>query len=208
MLRIMKKEIDPEGSKVLFGEPVSEHCFGAHWKVHSGDWRVEGEWITGRNRENRPGMMFLRGDFPGDVLVDFEARTVPPSSHDINVMWNGSWDGMKNERGTAYVAGLEGWWEGKVGIEKSPEYKLTAGTPLFDFNPGRIYRIQTGSIGGHCFIFVDGGLALEMTDPDPIDSNRFTKVGFEAYCSHIQVRSVRVLAVAWRPIEMKYAAEF
>ncbi len=208
MLRIMKKEIDIAESKVLFREPVSERGFREHWKVHSGDWTVEGEWITGRNRENRPGMVFLRGDYPGDVLVDFEARTVPPSSHDINVMWNGSWDEMKNERGTAYVAGLEGWWEGKVGIEKSPEYRLTAGTPLFEFDPGRIYRIQAGSIGGHCFIFVDGCLALEMTDPDPIDSTRFTKVGFEAYCSHIQVRNVRVLAAAWRPLDIQYTAEF
>jgi hypothetical protein len=120
MLRIMKKEIDPAGSKVLFNEPVSERGFDAAWRVHSGDWRVEDGWLTGRNPENRPGMVFLKGDFPGDVMVDFDARTVPPSSHDINVMWNGCWDAAKNERGTAYVAGLEGWWEGKAGIEKSP----------------------------------------------------------------------------------------
>jgi hypothetical protein len=44
-----------------------------------------------------------------------------------------------------------------------------------------------------------------MTDPDPIDSTRFTKVGFEAYGSHIQVRNVRVLAAAWSPSSEVYA---
>ena len=129
-------------------------------------------------------MVFLNGDYPGNVLMDFEARTVPPSSHDIDFMWNGSWDDRKNQRGVAYVGGIEGWWDGKVGIERSPEYKLVAATPLFDFRPGQVYRIQGGSIEGHCFIFVDGRLLVELTDPDPIDSTRFAKVGFEGGGEH------------------------
>lgn len=75
-------------------------------------------------------------------MMDFEARTVVPCTHDIDVMWNGSWDAAKGERGTAYVAGLEGWRQGKAGIEKSPDYKLTACTPLFDFEPGKTYHVQ------------------------------------------------------------------
>lgn len=208
MLEIIGKSIDLDKSEVLYDEPVSKKCFTDKWVVHSGEWQVQGEWLSGKNPDNCPGMTFLKGDYPGNVLVDFEARTVPPCTHDIDFMWNGSWDNVKNQRGIAYVAGLEGWWAGKVGIEKSPEYKLTAGTPLFDFDPGRTYRIQGGSINGHCFIFVDGRLALEMTDPDPIDSSKFTKVGFEAYCSHIQVRNVRVLRINWSPVALKYVPEF
>ena len=115
---------------------------------------------------------------------------------------------VQNCRDVAYVFGLEGWWEGKVGFEKSPEYKLVAGTPLFDFEAGRTYRIQGGSIDGHCFLFVDGRLVLEVTDPDPIDSQRYAKVGFEAYASHIQIRNIRVYRLAWQPRPLSYAAEF
>lgn len=208
MLRIMKKEIDLDRSRILHDAPISRENFSRHWRVYGGQWRVEDEWLIGRNPDNSPGMLFLQGDYPGDVLVDFEARTVLPCSHDIDFMWNGSWDEARNERGVAYVGGLQGWWEGKVGIEKSPEYKLTAATPLFDFQPGRIYRIQGGSIEGHCFVFIDGRLALEVTDPDPIDSQRFTKVGFEAYCSHIQIRKVQVRSIAWRRTDMSYTREF
>ncbi len=208
MLEIMGKNIDLEKSELLYDEPISAKRFTANWIVYGGDWQVQGEWLAGKNPANCPGMVFLKGDYPGNVLVDFEARTVLPCTHDIDFMWNGSWDSEKNQRGLAYVAGLEGWWTGKVGIEKSPEYKLTAGTPLFDFNPGQTYRIQGGSIDGHCFIFVNGQLILELTYPDPIDSRKFTKVGFEAYCSHIQIRNVKVRRIAWQPVPLKYTPEF
>ena len=36
-------------------------------------------------------MAILKQDFPGNALVEFEAQTILPSSHDINVMWNGEW---------------------------------------------------------------------------------------------------------------------
>lgn len=208
MLKLMRKEIDLENSPILYAEPLTPETFARDWRIYSGEWQVEGEWLTGRNPGNFPGMVFLRADFPGNVLVEFEARTVLPCTHDINFMWNGSWDEGRNERGVAYVAGLEGWWQGKVGIEKSPEYKLNAGTPLFDFTPGQAYHILGGSIDGHCFIFANGRLLLEVTDPDPIDSQKYTKVGFEAYCSHIQVRNVQVRRIAWRAVVERYIPEF
>jgi len=87
-------------------------------------------------------------------------------------------------------------------------HKLNALTPLFRFEPGRIYHIQGGSIDGHCFVFVDGRLAIELTDPDPIDSSRYVKIGFEAYCSHIQIRNVKIWRLAWEAVEASYIPEF
>jgi hypothetical protein len=208
MLRIIGKEIDLDRSEVLYSAPVSAEMLSRDWKSYSGEWWVDGDWINGRNPHNNPGMIVSRGDFRGNVLVDFEARTMLPSTHDINFMWNGSWDEARDRRDVAYVLGLEGWWDGKVGFEKSPEYKLVAGTPLFDFEPGHIYRLQGGSIDGHCFLFVDGRLVLEVTDPDPIDSQRYAKVGFEAYASHIQLRNIEVRRLAWQPRLQQYAPEF
>jgi hypothetical protein len=209
MLRIIGKEIDLEQSPILYSEPVSAAMLGRDWKIRSGEWWVDGDWINGLNPHNNPGMIVSHGDFKGNVLVEFEARTVLPSTHDINFMWNGSWDERADCRDVAYVFGLEGWWEGKVGFEKSPEYKLVAGTPLFDFAPGRIYRLQGGSIDGHCFLFVDGQLVLEITDPNPIDSARYAKVGFEAYASHIQIRNIQIRSLtSWQTLAKQYAPEF
>jgi hypothetical protein len=208
MLHIIRKQIDLARSTLLYDTPVSPESLAADWQVYSGEWTVDSGWLTGKNPGNFPGMIVSRAGFPGNVIVDFEARTVPPCTHDINFMWNGSWDEAKNERGVAYVAGLQGWWAGKIGFEKSPEYKLNAATPLFDFEPGRIYHIQGGSIEGHCFVFIDGRLVLEVTDPDPIDGQRFARVGFEAYCSHIQIRNIKVWRPAWAAVDMRYTPEF
>jgi hypothetical protein len=208
MLKIMHKLIDMEHSPLLLDEPFSPANFGSRWKVYSGEWWIDGEWLTGKNPENCPGMVVSTDDFTGNILLDFEAMTVQPSTHDINAMWNGSWDEEINRRGTAYVAGVEGWWDGKVGIEKSPEYKLTAGTPLFDFNPGQTYHIQCGSVDGHCFIFIDGRLILEVTDPDPIDSQKHAKIGFEAYSSFIRIRNLQVKRITWQPLDDSYRPEF
>ena len=205
---IMKKIIDLENSPILLEDDFKGDDFDERWEVKTGEWRVEGGWCYGQYRENAPGMIVSKGDFTGDVLVEFDAQNVLPSNHDINVMWNGSWDEKSNKRDVAYVAGLQGWWEGKVGIEKSPEYKLNAGTPLFNYEAGKIYHIIAGSIEGHCFMIVDGKLLLEVTDPDPIDSSKYGKVGFEAYCSSIRITNVKVRQIKWKPKEMRYEPNF
>jgi len=208
MLYIMKKKIDLENSPVLYSKPFTEETLKNDWKVFGGEWWLEDGWLNGKNPGNFPGMIVSRLDFPGNVMLEFEARTVEPCTHDINFMWNGIWDEEKNIRGLAYVAGVQGWWEGKIGIEKSPEYKLNAATPLFDFQPGKTYKILGGSIDGHCFIYVDEKLCLEVTDPDPIDNKKYTKVGFEAYCSFIQVRNLIIRQIEWQPNELSYIPEF
>ena len=207
-LLIMKKRIDLKASPVLYDRAVSAEALAKDWEVLSGEWRVENGWLHGANPLPRPGCIMLRQPFPGNVLVECLAATVAPSTHDIDVMWNASWDRSADARGTAYVAGVQGWWDGKVGIEKSPAYKHVAAAPCPWFQPGREYRIQAGSIDGHCFLFVDGALRLEMLDPDPIDSSRSTGVGFEAYQSMIRIRDVVVRRIVWQPREQEYRKEF
>ena len=207
-LLIMKKRILLDRSPVLFDRPFGPESLRTDWQVRGGQWRVEGEWLSGKNPENAPGMVTSRARYAGNVLLEFEARTVPPSTHDIDCMWNGSWNEESNTRGVAYVAGLEGWWEGKVGFEKSPDYKLNAATPLWPFTPGQSYGMQVGSVDGHVFVFVDGRLVLEVTDPDPIDTSVHGLIGFEAYASMIQVRRVIVRQIAWEERAQSYPPEF
>ena len=106
---LMKKQILLDSSEVLYEKArFTQEEFNAQWTVHHSEWEVEDGWLVGNNRGNWPGMAILKQDFPGNVLVEFEAQTVLPSSHDINVMWNGEWLPDTDQRGIAYVAGLQG----------------------------------------------------------------------------------------------------
>ena len=205
---LMKKKILIRESEILFNRESFTPADLSLFNFHHSDWNIVNGWLEGKNPGNHPGMAILKQDFKGNILVEFDAQTITPSTHDINVMWNGEWIDSLDQRGTAYVAGLEGWWTGKVGIEKSPEYTFMLGTGLFDFEPGKTYRIQAGSIEGHCFILADGVLLLEGMDPDPIDHQKFTRVGFEAYSSHIRLKNVIIRRIRWEPVEMYYDPEF
>lgn len=205
---LMKKKIITNSSKVLFNLDEVKDIPKEMWTIHHSSWHAESGWLIGENRGNWPGMIILKQDFPGNVLVEFDAQTVLPSTHDINVMWNGEWLGKTDQRGVAYVAGLQGWWTGKVGIEKSPDYKFMTGTSLFKFMPGKVYRIIAGSIDGHCFILADGQLLLETMDPEPINNQKYTRVGFEAYASKIKIKNITIRQISWEIAEMKYDPEF
>ncbi|MCK5461532.1 MAG: hypothetical protein KAI95_00905, partial [Bacteroidales bacterium] len=128
-LELMRKEIILSSCPILFEDEITSESLAKNWTTHHSEWWLEDGWLHGKNPGNHPGMVILNKDFPGNVLVEFEAKTVEPSTHDINVMWNGEWLDSIDQRGVAYVAGLQGWWKGKVGIEKSPDYKFMVGTP-------------------------------------------------------------------------------
>ena len=123
-------------------------------------------------------------------------------------MWSGNWNEEKNARGLAYVAGLGGFWDRKVGFEKSDEYKLVAATKLMDFEADHVYHMQCGSIGGHVFVVVDGVVALEIRDPDPIDQEKNGRVGFEAFSTRVAYRDLKVLRAEYIQVKEHYEKEF
>jgi hypothetical protein len=207
-LQLINNEIDVNRSKILFNNVISRENFNDNFITYNSKWTVEDGWITGHNPDESAGMAIMKQDFPGNILLDFEASTILPSTHDINFMWNGEWSDILNSCGNAYVGSICGWYGGRVGIEKSPQYKLIATTPNSNFIPGRSYRIQAGSIDGNCFIFIDGKLAIELNDPDPLDSTRYTKVAFTAWTSWIKIKNIVIRQISWNTLNRKYIPEF
>ncbi|MDD4312929.1 MAG: hypothetical protein PHW41_10655 [Eubacteriales bacterium] len=207
-MRLLQKEVNLENCPILWHKPITKEVLQSDFDIRGGNWHVEDGWLVGENRENYPAMVISQQDFFGDVILEFRAMTILPCTHDINAMWSGSWNYETNTRHIAYVCGLQGWWHGKVGFEKSPDYKLNAATPLFPFIPGREYFVQMGSFNGHAFILIDGALVLEITDPDPIDTSKYGRFGFEAYCSKLRFRDICLRKAVWRTVEEHYDAEF
>ena len=209
VLKLAFCDVDLKNSEVIFEkESFCRKCFDEIFEVKCGEWTVEDGWAVGKNHKMSPGMIVSRDNFFGDVMVEITAKMVAPSTHDINVMINGEWDEEKNERGLAYVAGVEAFWHGNVGFEKSPEYKLTAATPLFKFDPEAEHNFKMGNADGKIFVLVDDELCLEITDPDPLDTSKYGKIGFEAYSSWWKFKGLKVYKLKYEKIEEYYNPEF
>ncbi len=209
MFKLMGKDLYPEKMEILYDRPFSKESLEEDFVIKSGDWHVDEEgWLIGKNPENKACMVISKKDFLGDVLLEVEASTILPCTRDINVMWHGSWNAETNRRHVAYVAGMEGWWNGNIGFEKSPKYDLVCATNLFPFEPGRIYHIMVGDIKGHIFVVVDGKVCLEIMDPDPIDNLPYGKIGFEAFCSYLRFRNPKVRRITYDKVTCHYDPEF
>lgn len=208
-LYLVGHNVDFNKSEILLDEAeFTCESFERLFEVKTGEWSVEDGWVVGKNPKMCPGMIVSRDDYFGNVMVEITAKMVAPSTHDINVMVNGEWDLEKDCRGMAYVAGVEAFWHANIGFEKSPEYKLTAATQLFDFDPDAEHNFRLGNIDGKVFVLVDGKLCLEITDPDPLDSSKYGKIGFEAYSSWWKFKNLKVHKLSYEKVEEYYNPEF
>jgi hypothetical protein len=179
-----------------------------HFEIKGGKWYVEDGWLIGENRSCTADMIVTKDKFFGDILVEFDAATVLPSTRDINVTIHGSWNDESNSRGVGYVFGLEGFWEGYVGFERSPDYSFLVLTDLLDFTPGETYHIAVGNISNTFFLFINNRLAFQITDPAPYDVNEHGLVGFEAFCTRVKYKNLSIKRLVAEDDWKTYKAEF
>jgi len=208
VLRLIDKEIDVYGSTVMFDRTLNKQNIFSVFDMHNSDWSVENGWLTGKNPSETAGMAIIKQEFTGNILLEFECRTVLPSTRDINFMWNTEWSQMINSCGNGYVGSICGWWTKRAGIEKSPDFKLRATSSNFTFKAGKTYKVCAGNIDGNCFIFIDDRLLIELYDPDPIDTTKYNKVAFSAYSSWVQFKNIIIRQITYNPLRINYKPEF
>ena len=63
-------------------------------------------------------------------------------------------------------------------------------------------------MGGHIFVAVDGVVALEIRDPDPIDQEKNGRNGFEAFSTRVAYRDLKVRRAEFTPAKERYEKEF
>ncbi len=207
-LRLVGCDVYLNESEVLLSiDSFTEETLHEHFDIKTGEWYVEDGWLVAKNPKCCPGMVVSKKDFFGSVMLEITAKMVAPSSHDVNIMINGEWDDEKG-RGNAYVAGMEAFWHGNIGFEKSPTYTLTAATNLFDFDPEKEYCFQLGNAGGKLFVRVNGQNCLEITDPDPLDTSKYGKIGLEAFSSWFKCKNLKVYQLKYEKVPEYYCPEF
>ena len=193
------KEIIVIGNSLRLSECELLHSFEtfdpAQWSIvtHTPKWTVEPRRIVGGGPdEPHHGQIFFNEPVKGDVVLEFDARILPPSYHDIVWFWNTRFGGSPEPWSAGYLGCLGGWYADMAGIEKLPDYKPSAIAPSFRTEPGRWYHIVSGSLGFEHFIAVDGKLVTYFADaavPDPSEPGYF---GFGIFESHAEFTRLKV----------------
>ena len=175
------------------------------WQVMAGEWKQENGYLIGAERGNKGGILFSRKSFDENVIFTFTAKTVLPATRDVNAVFSAHWDTDIDYLGNAYVIGLNGWYEHKSGIERSPEVGLRSLTGAYHYTPGNEVRITTGIIDGHSFLYVGDEMISELIDPHYISGGH---VGFSPYCTILAIKDIQVRKAVWTPFEQSYEPEF
>lgn len=177
------------------------------WSVVVGTpkWTVHPDRIVGGGPDVRThGQIFCRVPVEGDVVMSFDAKILPPCDHDLVWFWNTRLDAKPWGRG--YLGCLGGWFSDMAGIEKLPDYGVSAIAPSCPTRPGQTYRIVSGSVDGIHFIFVDGRLVTYFADSGyPKDGPGH--FGFGVYESYAEYSNLTVYRPSWTPLEPSYRRE-
>lgn len=204
MLRIKRRDIIVDKSELLYEADFSNPKQLEDFEITGGNWVVENGWLTAEKKDDGGGLIYSHKHYLGDVLIEFEGRTVLPYDNDLNyTICAKGWDYKNNDADISYIGGLQGWWLGKTGIERAPEYNVSALTSLHNFTAGQTYLIQAGKVGNTIFMFIDGVLAVEIIDANPIVD--FGRVGLGVYASKAQFRNFKVYKPYVRDFDVSYA---
>lgn len=194
MINLMAKKVYPEKSELLYEADFTEELLKRDFEITGGNWSVGSDgYLYGSIDCDGGGLIYSYKHFMGDVIMDFYASTIAPCANDLNFTFCAKgWDYEKNDADVSYIAGLQGWWTGRTGIEKYPSLTHQAMTYFDGFVPGKEYHIQTGRVGKSCFICIDGKVVIELIDGDPIVG--FGRLGFGVYASKARYRNLKVYA--------------
>ena len=203
-LHLCGKKIDIENSPVVLSYQPDEN-FEKVFRRLRGDWSVENGWLIGAETGNFGGILLTREFYEKDVMISFTMASVLPATRDLNALFCARVDEENEYLGDSYVCGLNGWYEHKSGIERSPEIGLRSLTGAYTYTPGQEIRVTTGIIEGHSFLYADDVFVSELIDPHYISGGH---VGFSPYCTKLAIKDIEVRRAVWTPFEQSYEPEF
>ena len=203
-LKLLGKRVELDQCPVLM-EYSPEENFLDKWQVMLGNWEYSDGWLIGTEPGNQGGILFSRESYDEDIIFSFTAKTVLPATRDVNALFCAHWDKDIDYLGNAYIIGLNGWYDHKSGIERSPETGLRCLNDAYRYTPGSEVRITTGIIKDHLFLYADDTLVTELIDPHYISGGH---VGFSPYCTKLAIKDIKVQKAVYTPIRQSYDPEF
>lgn len=202
-LLLLGKKINVDECEIVFTYQGEEN-WQDFFDVKAGNWRCENGYLIGKELENKGGILYTKMSFPYDIMMTFKISSILPATRDLNAVWCSNWNKKTDYLGDSYVCGLNGWYDGLSGIERSGENGFYTSTSLYKYIPGTEVEITCGSVNGHCFMIVDDVLVTELFDNHPLTGGF---AGFSPYCTELKIRDVVIRKIKYEERVQKYYPE-
>jgi len=191
---LVGSELDLEHSELLYSfDGFSSEDWTVFRHGSEGKWKFRDNSLVGGGfAEEHHGQIFYKTPVKGDVVLEFDARTVAPSYHDLVWLWGVRFG--EKDWNAGYLGCLGGWWSDMTGIESlNASYTPSCINRDMKLEPGRWYHIVSGSVKGVHFIVVDGRLITRFATATDCEQDGYFGFGFyHSYCEYAHLK-------VWRP---------
>lgn len=202
-ISLVEYEIDLEKSELLYD---FQNNFSAEdWNIIRGDsdWSVQPNAIRGTYKgPELHSQIFFNKPVKGDVVMEFDAKLIAPSIHDIIWLWKTSFEA--EPWGEGYLGCLAGWYDDYLGIEKLPDYNARVLGRTYHLESDRNYHIISGTANKHNFIILEGELVCFFTDPAAPSIEKEGFFGFGIYEADAEYSNLKVYRPNLQPKEFGY----
>jgi len=199
-IRLVGKLIDFTNSSIL--HEFKKFSADDWITVGKPKWEVNKSSIIGGPELNTHGQIFYKTPYCGSIVMEFDARLIAPSDHDI--VWWYRTNLESKPWGKGYLAALGGWYRNLAGIESVPDFVLSAASNSCPVVSDQWYHIVSGVVNNHHFIAVNDVVVFELLDPNPLPDNHSGHFGFGIYQSHVEYSNLVFYNPKWQKIEEKY----
>lgn len=170
-LRIMEKEIDLEQSPVIARGPQDDAALERDWEHQNGVWSVTDGWICGKHIGNSGGILYSKKHYPGNVLLEFEGRTVLPCQNDLNFTWCAAgWDMAHDDAGESYIAGSPAGGTGKRASNATPPASRALPLPFSPLKGGAFTLSRPAALTATAFFLWTARSCSRCSTPTPLRS--------------------------------------
>ena len=201
-ISLIENEIDLDKSELLYD---FKNFKKDDWDIVRGDsdWIINDKAIRGIYKgPELHSQIFFNKAIKGDVVLEFDAKLLAPSEHDIIWLWKTSFEA--EPWGEGYLGCLAGWYDDYLGIEKLPDYNARVLGRTYRLEPERVYHIISGTAKGHNFIILDGELVCFFTDPAAPSLDKEGYLGFGIYQSDAEYSNLKVYRPNLQPKKFGY----
>ncbi len=176
----------PVTATVPFSDDFERQQLGENYFATGGHWRIENGAVHSPGVKNNP--LWLQARLPEEVAIEFDVRS---ESKDGDIKCELFGNGFDHSSG--YVIVFGGWSNTISAIARLDEHgRDRVENRTLKVEKGRAYRFRVERRGGALRWYLDGSLAMELDDKNPLRGTGHDRFGFSSWDSDLFFDNLKI----------------